>query len=79
MAGFILEEEERFAGFADPAGKDLTSKFMKFAEKFLTNNKADPQHNPNLNSCLVGIQGTVNSKCLQVVKVVQRWTVKGWQ
>jgi hypothetical protein len=73
MAGFILEKEERFARLADRAGKDLTSKFMKFAEEFLTNNKADPQHNSSINSCLVRIPGTVNSKCGEVVKVVQRW------
>jgi hypothetical protein len=68
-----MKEEERFAGFDDPADKDLTSKFMKFAEEFLTNNKADPQHNPSINSCLVRIPGTVNSKCGKVVKIVQQW------
>jgi hypothetical protein len=38
-AGFILEEEEVFAKFIDPTGKDLTPKFMQFAEDFLTNKK----------------------------------------
>jgi len=53
--------------------KDLTSKFMKFAEGYLTNNKADPQHNPTISSCLVRIPGTINSKCGQIVKVIQQW------
>jgi hypothetical protein len=33
MSGFILEQEEVFAKFIDPAGKDLTTKFMQFAEE----------------------------------------------
>ena len=73
MEGFILEEEERFARLVDPAGKDLTSRFMQLAEDFLTNKRGDPQHNPTINSCLVRIPGTISSKNEQVVKVVQRW------
>ncbi|MGN6631251.1 MAG: hypothetical protein ACTHKP_03300 [Nitrososphaeraceae archaeon] len=73
MEGFILEEEERFARFADSVGKDLASKFMQFAEEFLTNKKGDPQHNPSVYSCLVRIPGTINSKCGQEVTIAQRW------
>jgi non-catalytic primase subunit PriX-like protein len=73
MAGFILEEEEVFGELIDPNGKDLTSKFMQFAEDFLTNKKGDPQHNPSVNSCLVRIPETINSKCAQEVKIIQRW------
>ena len=68
MAGFILEEEEVYAKFIDPNGRDLTSKFMQFAEDFLTNKKGDPQHNQTINSCLIRIPGTINSKCVQMVK-----------
>src|SRR4249920_2603093 len=46
---------------------------MLFAEEFLTNKKGDPQHNPTVNSCLVRVPGTINSKCGQVVKIIQRW------
>ena len=73
MNGFILEEEERFARLADPAGKDLTYRFMEFAEDFLTNKRGDPQHNPTVNSRLVRIPETINSKCGQIVEVVQQW------
>jgi hypothetical protein len=73
MEGFILEEEERFARLKDPNGKDLTSKFIQFAEEYLTNKKGDPQHNPTVNSCLVRVPGTINSKCVQEVKIIQRW------
>jgi hypothetical protein len=70
---FILEEEERFARLKEPDGKDLTSKFIQFAEEYLTNKKGDPQHNPTVNSCLVRVPGTINSKCVQRVKIIQRW------
>jgi hypothetical protein len=73
MEGFILEEEDRFARLKEPGGKDLTSEFMQFAEELLTNKKGDPQHNPTVNSCLVRVPGTINSKCTQEVEIVQRW------
>lgn len=73
MEGFILEEEEIFAQLKEPDGKDLTSKFIQFAEEYLTNKKGDPQHNPTVNSCLVRVPGTSNSKCAQEVKIIQRW------
>ncbi len=47
VTGFILEEEEIFTKFIDPNGKDLTTKFMQFAELFLTNKKGDRQHRPS--------------------------------
>jgi hypothetical protein len=46
---------------------------MQFAEDFLTNKKRDIQHHPTLNSCLVRIPRTINSKCAQEVKIIQRW------
>ena len=73
MEGFILEEEEVFAKFIDQNGKDLTSKFMQFAEDFLTNKKRDPQHHPTINSCLIRIPGSINSKCGRVVQIIRRW------
>ena len=47
VAGFILEEEEVFANFIDPTGKDLTTKFIQFAEDFLTNKNGDRQYRPS--------------------------------
>jgi hypothetical protein len=73
MDGFVLEEEDRFARLREPNEKDLTSKFMQFAEEFLANKKGDPQHNPTVSSCLVRIPGTMNSKCAREVEIVQRW------
>jgi len=71
--GFILEEIDRFASFIDPFKKDLTSRFMQFAENFFTDKKGDSQHRPSIKSCLLRIPGTINSKCNQEVKIAQRW------
>jgi hypothetical protein len=71
--GFILEEIDRFASYIDPNNKDLTSRFMQFAAEFFTDKKGDPQHRPSIKSCLIRIPGTINSKCNQEVKIVQRW------
>ncbi|MGA6989962.1 MAG: DNA primase noncatalytic subunit PriX, partial [Nitrososphaeraceae archaeon] len=73
IRGFILDEVDRFAGFIDPNKKDLTSRFMQFAESFITDKKGDPQHRPSIKSCLLRVPGTINSKCNQEVKIVQRW------
>ena len=73
LEGFVLEEIDIFAEFVAPNGKDLTSKFMEFSEDFLTSRRGDPQHNPTVNSCLVRIPGTINSKCKEEVKVIQKW------
>ena len=71
--GFILEEIDRFESLIDPFKKDLTSRFMQFAESFFTDQKGDPQHRPSIKSCLIRIPGTINSKCNREVKIVQRW------
>jgi hypothetical protein len=73
LEGFVLEEVDIFVEFMAPDEKDLTSKFMEFAEDFLTNKKGDPQHNPTINSCLVRIPGTINSKSKEEVKIILKW------
>lgn len=40
----------------------MTSKFMRFAEEFLTSKKGDTQHNPTVSLCLVRVPGTENLK-----------------
>lgn len=52
---------------------DITTEFIRFAEQYLTNGKGDPKHNPSVNSCLIRIPETVNSKCSEKVKIVQPW------
>jgi hypothetical protein len=60
-------------------------KFLRFAESFLSNNKADPSHGNSLSfrNCMLRIPGSHNSKCLlrnngiatssTEVKIIQRW------
>lgn len=52
---------------------DLTTEFIRFAEKYLTNSRGDPRHNPSVNSCLIRIPETVNSKCSETVKIIEAW------
>jgi hypothetical protein len=73
ISGFVLEEIDRFACFKDPSKKDLTSRFMQFAENCFTDKKSDSQHRPSVKSCLIRIPGTVNSKHDQEVRIVQTW------
>jgi hypothetical protein len=47
--------------------------FLKFAEQFLSNCKADHSHNPTIKSCMIRIPGSVNSKCGRQVNIVQKW------
>ena len=47
IRGFVLEEIDRFACFIDPNKKDLTSRFMQFAEDYFTDKKSDSQHRPS--------------------------------
>lgn len=52
---------------------DLTTEFIRFASKYLTNDKGDPNHNPSIYSCLIRIPGTINSKNDEKVKIIQKW------
>lgn len=79
MSGFILEEEEVFAKFTSDCNKDLTSRFMQFAESFFTDRKQDGQHSPTVKSCLLRIPYTLNSKCngeeitAGQIAIIQKW------
>jgi hypothetical protein len=78
IKAFILEEEEVFANFQNckSNGPSLSTKFIRFAEAFFTNKKHDPQHRPSVNSCLLRVPGSYNSKNGQQVSVIQRWDGK---
>ena len=65
-----FKELEEFIPFTR---NDLTTEFMRFAEKYLTDGKGDPKHNPSINSCLIRIPETINSKYNEKVKIIQNW------
>jgi hypothetical protein len=69
----ILELESIFAEL----DKQPSRKFIQWAEKFLSNNKADPCHYSGLSfkNCMIRIPGSHNSKHRQntEVKILQKW------
>ncbi|TVP40182.1 DNA primase noncatalytic subunit PriX [Candidatus Nitrosocosmicus arcticus] len=65
-----FKELEEFAPFT---GNDLTTEFIRFAENYLTDGKGDSKHNPSINSCLIRIPETINSKYNEKVKIIQKW------
>jgi hypothetical protein len=70
VEAFILEEEEIFAKFEQPS-----KKFLRFAARYLSSYKSDPNNNPSLGSCMVRIPGSFNSKHVTSpeVKIIQKW------
>ena len=67
----ILEEFKQFEEFEHPS-----TKFLRFAEYYLTNGKSDPSHSPSFKSCMIRIPGSFNSKYAQgknEVKIIQKW------
>lgn len=67
----ILEQYTEFEEFEHPS-----TKFLKFAEQYLTNEKSDRSHNPSFKSCMIRIPGSVNSKCSPKsndIKIIQKW------
>ena len=54
-----LEDMPEFANFKN---QDLATRFLRFAERELTEGKADQHHNPSIKSCLFRVPGTINSK-----------------
>ena len=63
IEGIIFEEYQIFYDYLEYIdNRNLTTEFLRFAEKFFTNGKADPQHRPSIKSYLVRVAGTINSK-----------------
>ena len=58
--GVILEQYTEFEEFQQPS-----TKFLKYAEQYLTNEKSDRSHNPSFKSCMIRIAGSVNSKIIE--------------
>jgi hypothetical protein len=83
-ADIFLEMESVFAEFVEPSRK-----LMQYAEKVVTENKADPCHwnTVSFSNCMIRIPGSYNSKYVQFndegevvyispeseVRIIQRW------
>jgi Primase X len=66
----VLENMPEFKKFKEPS-KD----FLRFAEYYLSNGKADSEHynTVSFRNCMLRIPGSVNSKNCNQVKIVQKW------
>jgi hypothetical protein len=57
---------------------NVSTKFLQFAERYLSSNKCDKSHHPAIKSCMLRIPNSINSKCKTVgldpqVKIIQKW------
>ena len=80
IQAIVLESESVFSQYEQPSRK-----FLRFSEKMLTNNKADPCHSDNLSfkNCMLRIPGSRNWECVKrnndipgpttEVRIVQKW------
>jgi hypothetical protein len=66
----ILENIQEFQSV-----NNISLKFLRYAESYLSLNKADSQHNytVSFNNCMLRIPGSINSKNDQTVKIIQKW------
>lgn len=64
----VLEQESIFARFDDPS-----TEFIRYAAQKWTKGKNDAANHPSVNSCLLRVPGSINSKNLKRVEVVQEW------
>lgn len=70
IEGIILENYKEFNQFCH---MDLFKKFLRFSKDFLSNGKADKNNYPSLESCLLRVPGSINSKYNTEVKIIQKW------
>ena len=68
ITSVCLEDIQDFATYNEPS-----KQFLRFAEKYLSDQKCDRNHNPSFNSCMVRIPGSINSKKNLHVKILQKW------
>jgi hypothetical protein len=66
----ILEQMSEFKNY-----KGSSKSFLRFAEWYLSNGKADPEHyhTVSFNNCLLRIPGSYNSKNMSQVSIIQKW------
>ena len=66
----ILEQMSEFKDYKEPS-----KLFLRFAEWYLSNGKADSEHyrTVSFKNCLLRIPGSYNSKNMSQIRVVQKW------
>ena len=77
LEGIIFENNKIFYDFLPYTDdRDLTTEFLRFAEKFFTNGKAYSTNLPSVKSCFIRVPGTFNFKNGEQVKIIQKWDGK---
>jgi hypothetical protein len=69
ISAVVLEDIKEFASI-----EQVSTKFLRFAEWYLSSGKSDPAHNStvSLNNCMLRVPGTYNSKNNAVVKIIRK-------
>jgi hypothetical protein len=67
---YVLEDMSEFSKFKEPS-----KQFLRFAEYYLSNGKADSEHyhTVSFKNCLLRIPCSYNSKNMSKVSIVQKW------
>jgi hypothetical protein len=65
-----LEDVKEFTN-----NEQVSTKFLRFAEWYLSSGKSDPAHNStvSLNNCMLRVPGTYNSKNNSQVEIIKKW------
>jgi hypothetical protein len=73
VEGFVLESQDVFAEYI--SSNECSRKFMQFAERFLSDDKADLCHwkGVSFKNCMLRVPGSINSKNNAQVQIIQRW------
>jgi Primase X len=77
VQAFVPESETIFADLIESS--ECSRRFLQFAEKTLSDDKADKCHTTNLSfkNCMLRIPGSINStstsRSTSIVRIVQRW------
>ena len=56
--------------------RNITTEFLRFAEKFFTDGKIDPPNLHSVKSCFITVPGTFNFKNGEQVKIIHKWDGK---
>jgi hypothetical protein len=67
----VLEQESIFTRFHNPS-----TEFIRYATQRWTDGKNDPSNHPSVNSCLLRVPGSINSKNNKKVEILQEWDGK---
>ena len=70
ISAVVLEDIKEFTNI-----EQVSTKFLRFAEWYLSSGKSDPAHNStvSLNNCMLRVPGTYNSKNNASVEIIKKW------